>query len=368
MQEKLFLNRHIPLAAAAALAALALTGCNGEKPVLTVNGQAINKDEYLKLLERTTVTVPGGQQAKAERLVLDQLVSNQIILAEAGKVGLLPSDQDVTNFYNTQKKLMEAQQPGKSYEQELAKQGMGPDELRADLKVQMAETNLYARKLNLGENEVKAEYEKNKANIGLPARTNMRLIILPPNSPDAAQAGSMLKAGKSFEEVAKTKNDPQLLQTGGERVFFNQQIPPPVLAQIEKAKDGETLGPLVWPVPGQQTAPGQAAPPSNLTAWIKVIKKLNALALDYTDASPILRRDLVRQKIMDPANTAKRDEILKIKMDATVQSDDPSRLAVWEDIKKVAKDMGVGNAPKAAPAPAPAPQGGAAPAPAPKPK
>jgi hypothetical protein len=81
MQEKNFLNRHLTIAAAAALAALALSGC-GEKPVLTVNGQSITKDEYLKLLERANVTMPNGQPGKAEVLVLDQLISNNIILAE----------------------------------------------------------------------------------------------------------------------------------------------------------------------------------------------------------------------------------------------------------------------------------------------
>lgn len=364
------MNRHLSIAAVAALATLALTGC-GEKPALTVNGQAITKDEYLKLLERTTVAVPGGQQAKAERLVLDQIVSNQIILAEAGKAGLLPSDQEVSRLYDVQKKLMEAQQPGKSYETELAKQGMTADELKADLKVQMAETNLYARKMNLGENEVKAEYEKNKANIGLPARTQMRLIILQPNTPQVAQVTEQLKAGKSFEEVAKTINEPSLMQTGGERVLFDTQIPAPVKATIDKSKDGDTLGPISWPIT-QQAMPGQAPPPTvALTAWVKVIKKLNAFALEYADAAPILRRDLVRQKIMDPANTAKRDEILKIKMAATLQSDDPSRLVVWEDIKKVAKDMGVGESKP--PAGGTAPAGDTAPktdgaAPAPKPK
>ncbi|MGC4045844.1 MAG: SurA N-terminal domain-containing protein [Armatimonas sp.] len=358
------MNRHLSIAAVAALATLSLTGC-GDKPALTVNGQAISKDEYLKLLERTTVSVPGGQQAKAERLVLDQIVSNQIILSEAGKAGLLPSDQDVSRTYDVQKKLMEAQQPGKSYEQELAKQGMTPDELKADLKVQMAETNLYARKMNLGENDVKAEYEKNKANIGLPARTQMRLIILQPNSPQVAQATEMLKGGKAFEEVAKTINEPSLLQTGGERVIFDTQLPPSVKAAVDKAKDGDTLGPISWPIT-PQNVPGQPpTPATTLTAWVKVIKKLNAFALEYADAAPILRRDLVRQKIMDPANAAKRDEVLKIKMQATLDSDDKGRLVVWEDIKKVAKEMGVGETKPPATAPAPATGSGTT---APKPK
>jgi hypothetical protein len=365
MQEKNFLNRHLTTAAVALLATLALTGC-GEKPVLTVNGQAITKDEYLKLLERTTVSVPGGQQAKAERLVLDQIVSNQVILAEAGRAGLLPSDQDVSRLFDVQKKLMEASQPGKSYEQELAKQGVTADELKIDLKVEMAETNLYARKMNLGENEVKAEYEKSKATIGLPARVHTRLIILQPNSPQAAQAAEQLKAGKSFEEVAKTNNDPSLLQSGGERTLFESQIPPSIKPAIDKAKDGDTLGPLTWPL-SQPSAPGQPPTPSvSVTVWVKILKKLNAFTLDYADAAPILRRSLVRQKIMQPDNTTKRNEILKIKMDAKVESTDPGRITVWEDIKKTARDMGVGMEPKAAPAPAanaPAPE-----APAPKPK
>ena len=357
------MNRNLFTAAALSLAALALAGC-GEKPALTVNGQAISKDEYLKLLERTTVTVPGGQQSKAERLVIDQIVSNQVILAEAGKAGLLPSDTNVNNFYDVQKKLMENQQPGKSYDTELAKQGMTPDELKSDLKVQMAETNLYARKLNLGENDVRQEYDKNRDKIGLPARTQLRLIVVPPNSPQEQQVTKLFASGTAFEEIAKTVNAPELLQTGGERVFFNQQIPPVVLAKVEKLKDGDKYGPLDWAV---TPAPGQPAAPS-FKAWVKVIKHITAFNLSFDDAAPILKRDLVRQKILMPANSAKRDEVLKIKMNATIQSEDPTRLIVWEDIKKIAKDSGVGSAAPPgggamAPAPAPAPKAPGVPAP-----
>jgi hypothetical protein len=259
-----------------------------------------------------------------------------------------------------QKKLLEASQPGKSYEQELAKQGISAEELRADLKVEMAETNLYARKMNLGENEVRAEYDKNKANIGLPARVQARIIMLPPNTPQVAQVTEQLKAGKSFEEVAKTINDPSLLPTGGERVIFDAQMPPAVKTAVDKLKDGETLGPINWPISQQPAMPGQPPAASvSATVWVKAIKKMNAFSVDYADAAPILRRSLVRQKIMLPDNTAKRNEILRIKMDAKVEASDPGRLAVWENIKKTARDMGIGTDPK----PAPAPPGGAAAAP-----
>jgi hypothetical protein len=355
------LNRNLSLGAVA-LAALALAGC-GEKPAMTVNGQAISKDEYIKLLERATIQQPGGQPTKAERLVIDTIVSNQVILAEAGKAGLLPSEENVTRFYDVQKKLMENQQPDKKYDEELAKQGMTQEEVKADLKVQMAETNLYARKLNLGDNDVRAEYDKNRDKIGLPARTQMRLIVLPPNSAEVQQATKMLADGKSFEDVAKTVNNPQLKATGGEQVFSNTQLPPAIQAQCEKLKDGEKVGPIDWVIPTQPGQPAQAP----LKAWIKLIKHMPAFNLSYEDAAPILKRDLVRNKILDPANASKRDEVLKVKMQASIQSDDPLHLTVWDDIKKIAKDMGVGaaqTAPQASSAPAPA----AAATPAAKPK
>lgn len=307
--------------------------------VLTVEGVKISKDEYIKLLERTTVTLPGGQQAKAERLALDQIVSNIIILREAKKLGLLPSDRAVEHLYSAQKKLMEAQQPGKSYENELAIQGMTPEELKADLKVQMAETNLYASKLLLDDNDVKALYEQTKSDFQLPARTQVRLILLESNTPSVKKVVAQLEAGKRFEDIAKTINDPELREAGGERLLYNTQIPSEVLAKIKGTKVGETVGPVKWSVPQQSAQRNKR--PIVLTAWIKVIQKLQPFSLTYADVAPILFRDMIRERIMMPANIGKRDEILKMKMRVRLESNDPNKGVVWEDIKKAASEMGI---------------------------
>ena len=70
----------------------------GEKPFATINGQVVSKDEYIKALERQTVLVPGGQTTNAERLVLDQLVGNKVIIGEAAKISAVPTDEDVTRL------------------------------------------------------------------------------------------------------------------------------------------------------------------------------------------------------------------------------------------------------------------------------
>lgn len=319
------------------LLALSLIGTAfADDAYITVDGVKISKDEYIKLLERTTVSIPGGQQAKAERLVVDQIVSNIVILREATKAGLVPTEEAVERFYRVQKRLMEAQQPGKNYESELASQGMTPDELKADLKVQMAETALYARKLKLGDTQIRAAYNKEKVNIGLPASTHLRLIVLQPNTPEVKRVIALLKASNPFEAVADTINEPSLKATGGERVLFDSQIPAAVLQEVKVAKAGGIIGPVKW-----VTQP-ESGKPLALTAWIKVISRQKGFSLEYADAAPILLRDLVREKIANPANAAKRDEILKIKMGVTVESEDPIKGVVWDDIKKAAREMGVG--------------------------
>jgi len=340
--------------AAAALAALLLSGCNnGAKTFGKINGQIVTQEEYVQQLERQTVTVPGGQPTNAERVVLDQIVSNRVITSEASKNGVLPGDEDVNKMFEVQKKLFAAQFPGKDYDTAMKEQGTTPEEIKSDLRVQLSETALYGKLLKLDESETRSTYEKFRTSFGLPARVQMRLIVAQDGSPDFNKIKTALAGGKNFDAVAKEMNPPQMRGTGG---LLPQAVPTNSLAPVMQAKVTQTAeGKFFGPVDFQQ---------KGVKAWVKIEKKLPEFKIPFEDAAPLVRRQLVQLKLNDPANQAIKNDILQKKMQAKVETENKSYEAVWNAVKDAAQKAGVG---QAVPAPggamAPPAAGGAMPAP-----
>jgi len=127
-------------AVAASLAmSFALVGCGGDDSYFKINGQVVTKDEYLRKLERQQLSLPNGMSVGVQQYVLDQLVSNRVMQAEAAKMGVSPTEDQINLLYNAQKDLYENRTPGKTYTQYLAKQGVTAEEVREDMRGQLAE-------------------------------------------------------------------------------------------------------------------------------------------------------------------------------------------------------------------------------------
>ncbi len=341
-------------------------GCNSKDNFARVNNQIITKDEYIKALERQTVAVPQGAPAiSAGRLVIDQLIGNKITLAEAAKAGALPSDADVNRYYDLQKKQFEGQVMNKTYEQTLKEQGVTPEEMKSNIKIELAETNLYAKQLKLDESEVRKTFDQFQGQMGLPARVQLRLILTAPNSPDFAKAKQMLDSKTPFEKVASEVNAvPQLKTTGGlmPQTTAINTIGPAFQSKVQQSSEGTVIGPVDFSIAANQ-------PPAK--AWVKVEKKLPAYSMPYDDASVLIRKQLVQQKLMQPQYAAVRNAIMNEKLNVKFEPTDARYQQVWEAIRKTAQDAGVGKAPVSTGgglptggAPTGLPMGGIAPAPA----
>lgn len=321
------------LAGAAALAALLLSGCNtgGSKTFAKINGQIVTEEEYLHQLERQTVQIPNGQPTNAERVVLDQIISNRVIMAEASKNSSLPSDEEVDKMFDVQQKLFVAQFPGKNYDEAMKEQGTAAAEIKSDLRVQLAETALYGKLLKLDEKEVRDTYEKFRAAFGLPARVQMRLAVAPDKSPAFTKIAQSLGAGKSFDAVAKESNPPAMRGTGGllpQAVAVNT-LAPEMQAKVSQTAEGKYFGPIDFQQKG-------------LKAWVKIEKRLPEYVIPFEDAAPLVRRQLVQLKLQDPKNQAVKNDILKKKMQAKFESENKSYEAVWAAVKDSATKAGIG--------------------------
>ncbi len=362
----IFLNRNrISLGGLSVLAAASLltAGC-GEKPFAKVNGQVITKDEYIQALEQTlAVAGPNGSvPVPAGRMVLEQLVGRKIILSEATAQGVMPSDDDVNKAFRYRKDMLEQSQPGKSFEEELQKQGTTPEMLKENLRAELAEVAVLIKNLSVGEEKVRQYYTDHRDEFGLPARVQVRMILLPPSGPQFAAAQKLLADPKNFTEKAARELNviPQLKVSAGLQVLPTQQLPPAVAGKIQAAAPGQVIGPVDWQIQG-----GMAK------AWIKVEKKLPQYSVPIESAAPVARQRVILQlqASNDPKFNQIRNEIIKKKFDAAVETASPTYDMIWKSVKQSAMDAGLGVTPPAAPAassaaPASAP-GGAAPAPAP---
>jgi parvulin-like peptidyl-prolyl isomerase len=259
-------------------AALGITllgaGCGKQDTFARVNGQAISQDEYVRALERAVIQPPGmPTPVPAGRLVLDQVIGNKVVMAEASRLGVMPDDKAVDQRFELQKRIMKEQMPQSTFEEEMKKQGMTMEEVKDQFRAQMAETELVAKRLNLKEEDVKKAYETQKANLGMPERVHLRVIAVPAQGDTVKQVQQALASKTDFAEVAKTYNSsPQLKTSGGllPQATPANQVPAPWRAKVNSTKSGEFFGPVDAPA-----TPG--APP--LKAWVKVENKLPAFQL-----------------------------------------------------------------------------------------
>lgn len=327
-----------PAAVVLAAASFAVSGC-GQDKVFTVNGQAITKDEYIKTLERQTIAAPGGGSTNGVRSAIDQIVGNNVVLAKASELGVMPTDVDVQHYYDTQKKLFAATNPSKSdYEKAMKEEGTAPEDVKAAMKVQLAESAVYAKLLGITDQEISAEFSKAAGRFGLPARVQLRMVLTNPGSADFAEAKKQLSSkSANFNDVASKINPPQLLATQG---LLPQAIPTvggmsgEIASKVQQTAEGAFFGPIDF----------RAAPNApNLRAWVKIEKKMPGLNIDFDSAKPLVRSQIVQQRLAQPAAQPFRDQLIKAKLDATFQGD-TKYSSVWDALKTAAKAAGAGKA------------------------
>jgi parvulin-like peptidyl-prolyl isomerase len=206
---------------------IALSGCHkgdaggadadAGATVAKVNGQPISQREFTDfLIGKTTVLVQGQQGAQQAPTVgsvglqaLRDMVDRTLMLQLAKDEGVLPTDADV------QKELdfRNASQPG--YSDSVLKEGIPMDELKDQIKFDLARERLITKGVTVPMTEVDQYIKENPKQFTEPATDDLLLIALktPANE---SKVDAALKAGKPFKEVAAQYSEvPNAKQTGG---------------------------------------------------------------------------------------------------------------------------------------------------------
>lgn len=330
----------VALAAVTPLAA----GCGPKEATFAkVNGQTISQKEYIQALERAQISLPSptGQplQVPAGRQVMEQLITQKVVAAEASKLGVKPTDADIDRRYELQKKLVQQQVSGKTFEDAVKEQGLTPEAIKDQMRYDLTQTALLAKRMNVTEEELKKAYADRKSALGLPARVQLRVILAKAGSKEFQQAQKMLAAKTDFAEVATVNNQGQLKATGGllPQAAPITELPAPWQAKVNQAKEGDYFGPV--------DAPGEAG----TKAWVRVDKKIPKFELTYEDAKPLLMQQIVQERSFDPKNAEIGREIVRLKLDAKVETTDPKHQTMWQAVKDAAKASQAAAAPGASP-------------------
>jgi parvulin-like peptidyl-prolyl isomerase len=212
-------------------------------PAARVNGEDISYDDYIATLEILQVTVVGkatDQQKSAGQKALESVVGSKLLVQLAAKEGVPVTDQQV-------EKRVQEMKSQNNLQVLLQGKRMTPQDLRRELRGQVAYVNLAMKYSAVSDSEIADYYYKNKSKFNLPVRVKVGAIVTPTKS-KIDLADTKLKQGADFAEVVKELSDDPITKVEGGTlgwVWPNQEgVPGAVVNTAMALAAGRTSGPI----------------------------------------------------------------------------------------------------------------------------
>jgi parvulin-like peptidyl-prolyl isomerase len=273
--------KHTTILLFAAFVAFATAACNrtgsgaptNADPSIaaTVNGKGIALSEVDKLISQQTQ----GQQAQMSQLqnaqarlqVLDSLIQKEVLFQRAEKEKLLPTEDEITAFINTQ--IQQANMTQEQFNARLKEQNQTLESLREEARKQIAIQKLQDKtngKVGLPlDKEVEDFYNTNKeqfvskrgvalAGISVDPQPNEGMQDDAKSEAEAKQKIDLiyqqLKSGADFATVARARSEDNYGPRGGDIGFATEQdlkqngFPDDLIAQFFKMDTGSYTAPV----------------------------------------------------------------------------------------------------------------------------
>jgi foldase protein PrsA len=281
---------------ALALAATGVSGC-GDKPVATLNGQSLSEAEFYHLCETATQIAPNrgtvGQQ------VLMQWVGNTLMMQEAKRLNVYPSDKDVNDRIQAFRK--QAEYTGQSFDDQLKQKGMTPEAFKREMTTALVFDNLFYRGIDVSDADLRQAYDQQKARITQPESIQISQITVDSKA-KADQARSDLGTNTTFELVAQSLSKDQFAKQGGRipipftrRPMQGFPVDPKVIAEAFKLKEGQHSDPIqvgsTWVI-------------------VRVDKRVPEKVPAFEDVKELLRAQLRQQRARANGKFAENQKIM----------------------------------------------------------
>lgn len=173
----------------------------------TVNGKNIMLSEVDKLIDQQY----GGKQAKLSSLelaqvrlqVLDKLIQQEVLFQRAEREKLLPTEEEITQFINTQ--MQQSQMTQELFQQRLKETGQTMESLREETRKALAIQKLQDRtnsKVTVSDKEVDEAYNNNTEQFVNQRGVELAAIIVDPaDNGMQSDAKSELEAKQKIDQV-----------------------------------------------------------------------------------------------------------------------------------------------------------------------
>lgn len=238
-----------------------------------VNGQPLYRSQVERHYERETSALPEPPtpaEEQAHKLnILSALIEEEILWQAAVQSGIQATDADVEQRLQR----MRADLSVNEFDRQLHAEGTTPDELKAQLRREIAVQKLFERALDQGLQVTDAEVEQYYQQYQVHFRTietqfHVAHILVTPRrdreirnlrNDDAAneeqarrkvqQINERLRAREDFAELARAySEDPATALAGGDLGFFPesalQNSHPALRSAVERLEEGQVAGPI----------------------------------------------------------------------------------------------------------------------------
>ncbi len=240
----------------------------------TVNGTDIKREEVDKYY-RTRVSPEGQEPSQEESLslklnILDELINNEILLERAKKLNLVASDGEVEDKFTE----MKSPYTEDEFQRQLKERGISVDDLKSDLRRQQSITKLMnhevVAKISISDQDVADFYNSNKAqfNVAEPQYRIAQIVVTPrkeavirnrknddaTNEAEVSRKVKMLMdrlgSGADFAQLAMDySEDMNSAATGGDLGYVPEsalnQSDPTLKRVVMGLKAGEVSQPIV---------------------------------------------------------------------------------------------------------------------------
>jgi foldase protein PrsA len=222
-----------------------LTGNTGSDVAATVDGSKIT----MKDLDKEYALIdPSLQSSYSKGSLLDEIIGEKLLLAEAKKQNIQVSDEE----FNTYLKNSEAQLPSGTTLTTIAKsKNLTLAEFKIRLKDQMT-LKLFIDKTimiqNVTEKDALTFYNANKDKLNTSEMVNASHILVATKA-EADQIETDLKNGQKFEDIAREKSlDTGTKVNGGNLGFFPKGV---MVAEFEATAFNLSVGEISQPIKTQ---------------------------------------------------------------------------------------------------------------------